>query len=112
MYQEDLITTSANFDFMNEEKFIKAYEKCVQADNGRLLLGSHKIKWRIHTLIWAAKHATKLDGDFVDFGGGFGLFSSAIYEYLDFSKLDKKYFLFDSFEGLKGDSTLPEERTR
>jgi O-methyltransferase len=109
MYKEDLIMTSANTGFMDDTKFIKSYQKCVEADNNRLISEQYTIKWRIHTLIWAAKYASKLDGDFVDFGGGFGLFSSAIYEYLNFQELDKKYYLLDSFEGLKDDGLFTEE---
>lgn len=110
MYQEDIIATSANTDFMSEDKFIMAYNKCVEADNNRLISKSYTIKWRIHTLIWAAKYASKLEGDFIDFGGGFGLFSSAIYEYLDFKNINKKYYLVDSFEGLKDENLLKEEK--
>ena len=108
-YQEDIIATKANTDFMKNEMFIKAYKETERADSNRLISSSYTIKWRIHTLIWAAKYASKLQGDFVDFGGGFGLFSSAIFEYLQFSKLDKTYYIIDSFEGLKDSNLLPQE---
>lgn len=110
MYQEDIIGTSANTGFMSEDKFIKSYDKCVKSDNNRLISDSYSIRWRIHTLIWAAKYASKLEGDFVEFGGGFGLFASAIYEYLDFKNIDKKYYLLDSFEGLNDKNLLKEEK--
>lgn len=110
MYTEDILSTSANTNFMQDPKFIEAYNKCVEADNGRLLPNGYSIKWRIHTLIWASKYASKLEGDFVDFGGGFGLFSSAIYNYLEFNKMNKTYFLLDSFEGLEDKNLLPVER--
>lgn len=109
MYKEDIITTMASTGFMTDPKFIRAYSKCEQSDNNRLISSSYTIRWRIHTLIWAAKYASKLEGDFVEFGGGFGLFSSAIYEYLNFQEIDKKYYLLDSFEGLKDKNLLPEE---
>jgi hypothetical protein len=106
MYKEDIITTLASTEFMNDSKFIDSYQKCVLAANNRLISDAYTIKWRIHTLIWAAKYASKLEGDFVEFGGGFGLFSSAIYEYLEFEKINKKYYLLDSFEGLKNENLL------
>ena len=109
MYTEDIISTAANTGFMQDQKFIDAYSKCVEADKGRLLPGEYSIRWRIQTLLWAAKYASKLEGDFVDFGGGFGLFSSAIYEYLKFDNLSKKYYLLDSFEGLQDKNLLPVE---
>jgi ferredoxin-like protein FixX len=100
MYSEDIITTQANIGFMDDDKFKIAYQKCLEADKGRLLPNNYSIRWRIHTLLWASKYASSLEGDFVDFGGGFGLFASAIYEYLDFDNENKKYYLLDSFEGL------------
>jgi hypothetical protein len=101
-YSADIVGSNAGTQFMLDEKFIKAYEACKSADRGRLLLAdsSYDIRWRIHTLIWAAKYASKIEGDFVDCGAGFGLFSSAIFEYLDFGKIDKNYYLIDSYEGL------------
>lgn len=110
MYKEDIITTLANTGFMSDPKFINAYNKCVEADNNRLISNTYTIRWRIHTLIWAAKYASKLEGDFVEFGGGFGLFSSAIYEYLNFKNINKKYYLLDSFEGLNNKNLLEEEK--
>lgn len=110
MYTEDIISTNASVDFMHDEKFINAYNKCVEADGNRLLAGGYTIRWRIQTLLWAAKYASKLEGDFVDFGGGFGLFSSAIYNYLNFQNINKTYFLLDSFEGLRDENLLPIER--
>ena len=109
MYSEDIIATAANIGFMEDPKFVAAYNKCLQADGGRLVPSDYSIRWRIQTLIWAAKYASKLEGDFVDFGGGFGLFSSAIYEYLKFDSLNKKYYLLDSFEGLQDKNLLPVE---
>ena len=109
MYKEDIITTLANTGFMEDPKFINAYDKCVKAANNRLISDSYTIRWRIHTLIWAAKYASKLEGDFVEFGGGFGLFSSAIYEYLNFKEIDKNYYILDSFEGLKSENLLDVE---
>lgn len=109
MYTEDIISTAANTGFMTDQKFIDAYQKCADADGGRLLPNNYSIRWRIQTLIWAANYASKLEGDFVDFGGGFGLFSSAIYSYLEFEKIDKRYFLLDSFQGLEDKNLLPTE---
>jgi len=112
MYTEDIITTLADTGFMMDQKFIDAYGKCVESDKGRLLSNNYSIRWRIHTLLWAAKYALNLEGDFVDYGGGFGLFASSIYEYLNFEKVNKKYFLLDSFEGLNPENLLPEESSR
>ena len=62
-------------------------------------MGDYDIRWRIHTILWAALHSSKLEGDFVDCGGGFGFFMSSIYSYLNFESLNKKYYMLDSFQG-------------
>jgi O-methyltransferase len=105
MYSEDIISTQANIGFMHEDKFIEAYNESLLADKGRLIPENYSIRWRIHTLLWASKYALSLDGDFIDFGGGFGIFASAIYKYTDFEKENRKYFLLDSFEGLKQETS-------
>jgi len=97
-YNGDIISTDANNNFMNEEAFIKAYEEVKKTDT-KGYLGNYDIRWRIHTILWAAEHCSKLDGDFVDCGGGFGFFMSSIYSYLNFENLNKKYYMLDSFEG-------------
>jgi hypothetical protein len=113
-YTGDIVSTNANTGFMLEEKFRAAYIACVQADKGRLLLSdsSYDIRWRIHTLLWAAKQAEKLEGDFVDCGAGFGLFASAIFSYLNFENVPKNYYLIDTFEGLSTKYSSSEELRR
>lgn len=111
-YKEDIIQTNASIDFMIDPKFVQSYDACVKSDNGRLLANNYSIRWRIHTLLWAALYASKLDGDFIEFGGGFGLFSSAIYKYTDFQLLNKKYYLLDSFQGLENVNLHNSEKHR
>jgi len=113
-YQGDIVASNANTGFMLEDKFIKSYQKTKDADKGRLLLkdSSYDIRWRVHTILWAAKHASKLEGDFVECGAGFGLLSSAIVEYLDFKNINKNFFLIDTFEGLSDKYSTEEEKNR
>lgn len=111
-YNADIISTDANTDFMLDPKFIEAYEACKFVDKNRFLGGGYDIRWRIHTVLWAAKYASKLEGDFVDIGGGFGLFASSIYKFLDFQDMDKTYFLLDSFQGLEDKNLRIEEKHR
>ena len=58
------------------------------------------IEWRVHVLLWAAEHAAKLEGDFVECGVNTGIYSLAVCEYLNFNQLAKSFYLFDTFEGL------------
>jgi len=98
-YTGDLLSTQANTGFMYEQSFINAYSEVTKTDT-RGYLGKYDIRWRIHTILWAAEYASKLEGDFVDVGGGFGFFMSSIYSYLNFQDLNKTYYMLDSFKGL------------
>jgi O-methyltransferase len=102
-YQGDIIVhTQADCSFMNDERFKEAYAKTIKIDKERLLGtdSAYDIRWRVHTILWAAKHALSVPGDFLDLGCGFGLLSAALVNYLEFEKVDKKLFMVDSFCGL------------
>jgi len=58
------------------------------------------VEWRVHTVLALAHYAIQLDGDFVECGVNTGIYSLALCEYLEFQKLDKNIFLFDTFEGI------------
>lgn len=53
--------------------------------------------WRLHTLCWAARRCSRLPGDFVEAGCYKGFSAKVICDYLQFSQLDKRYFLYDLF---------------
>lgn len=98
-YSGDIVSSNANLGFMSEDRFIAAYDGVLKTDFMRYL-GNYDIRWRIHTICWAAEHALKFDGDFVDCGAGFGYFVSSIYAFTNFEKINKKYYALDSFKGL------------
>lgn len=53
-------------------------------------------EWNLHIASWAARHAVKLKGDFIECGVGFGIFPRFIMEYLNFNQYtDKTYYLMD-----------------
>ena len=56
--------------------------------------------WRLHTLVWAARSALHLSGDFVECGVYMGYSARVIVDILDFQLRDKSFYLYDSFEGL------------
>lgn len=69
-----------------------------------------KIHWRIHTCIWAATNGLNLEGDFVECGVHTGILSMALCHYLDFSKVNKKIYLFDTYEGIPIEGLEGEEK--
>ncbi len=98
-YSGDSLYTLHSADFLYNEKFIEAYrlgkETCKNTVNYDC-----DIRWRVHLACWAAMHASKLEGDFVECGVFTGVFPRSIIHYTDFNTLNKTYYLMDTFEGL------------
>jgi O-methyltransferase len=109
-YANDLLYTYHNADFIKEPKFAEAYALCKQI--GGDLLKNYDIQWRIHVLCWAATHAAKLEGDFIDCGVNTGFCPRAVIHYTSFEKLNKKYYLLDTFSGLDERYSTPYEMER
>lgn len=89
-YAEDGLWTYHGHTFVDDERFAKAYRRAVQA-------GGHDygIRWRVHTILWAARRAAALDGTFVECGTGRGFMASAICDYLDWT--ERPFHLYDTF---------------
>ena len=68
--------------------------------------------WRLHTLVWAARSAAALPGDFVECGVYIGLSAGVIADTLGFEALDKTFFLYDTFAGLAEDYSDEVERAQ
>ncbi len=107
-YDQDRLHTLHNHDFMKDERFMKAYQRGMQA-TGR----DFNWHWRVHVGLWAASTASHLEGDFVECGVGRGFLSSAIMDYLDWNRLqtNRTFYLVDSFKGLD-ERFLSEEEVR
>lgn len=68
------------------------------------------IEWRVAIACWAAQHGAGLPGDFVECGVNTGILSRAICEYIDFNRLDKFFYLFDTFAGIPESQMSDSER--
>lgn len=110
-YAQDLLYTFHNADFIKDPLFIETYALVKKVDEGHLLK-NEDIQWRIHVLCWAAFHAKHLEGDFVDCGVSTGLFARGVINYVDFQKLNKKYYLLDTFCGMDPRYSSPYEMQR
>jgi hypothetical protein len=94
-YNEDFLMTTHNADFMRDPRFVAAYARGMAAA-GR----DYMFRWRVHVGLWAAAHAVRRPGDFIECGVNRGFMSSAIMQYLDWNRLDRRFFLLDTFRGL------------
>lgn len=90
LYNRDGLLTYHAHPFLDDPAFRRAYARAVRA-------GGHDydIPWRVHTILWAAQHALRLDGAFVECGTGRGFMASAICEYLGWG--ERPFLLFDTF---------------
>jgi O-methyltransferase len=114
-YDADHLTVyEKSVDFLSDPRFQAAYERGM--DSGHHIVrerGSREdihIEWRVHVVLWAATHAARLPGDFVECGVNTGMYSLAVCDYLDFNRLDKSFWLFDTFSGIPEEQISDRER--
>lgn len=109
-----LMTWERNLDSLASPRFTAAYQAGMGTGHkiGRpsgSTTDTH-IEWRTYVCCWAAEHATGLAGDFVECGVNTGIYSKAICEYLGFGELDRRMFLFDTFQGIPPEQMSDGER--
>lgn len=101
-------------EFLEEPRFAEGYTRGIGSghkigpppESGREL----RLEWRVHVLCWAAYHALKLPGDFVECGVNTGIFSLAVAHYVDLNSTGKSFYLFDTFSGLPEEQLSDRER--
>jgi len=95
LYAHDGLFTFNNSHFLQDPSFQAAYRRGVQASQGV----DPKIEWRVHVALWAAGCAVGVPGDFVECGVNAGFISSAIMHQLGWERMDKVFYLIDTFRG-------------
>jgi len=86
------------FDFLKDKKFLNSYSEGKKT--GALMNHPGDIKYRTYIACYFSKYASKLEGDFAECGVGKGILSKTIVTYLNFEKINKTFYLFDTFEGI------------
>ena len=94
-YNQDGLRSVHDHSFMDDPRFAAAYARGVQATKE-----DYHWHWRVHIGLWVAAAAAKLEGDFVECGVNKGFLSSAIMQYLDWDRLNRTFYLLDTFSGL------------
>jgi O-methyltransferase len=105
-YNTDGLATSNNCDFINDPAFDAAYQKAKETNPWP----GFTLMWRIHVVLWLARQATYLEGDFVECGVNTGSYSRAVMEYTDWNKTGKTFYLMDTFKGLDPKYVTEEEK--
>ena len=97
--------------FLNDPAFAKAWDETVALNAGLWEGGPlPDIRWRCHTCAWAAEACLRLDGDFAEFGVNTGVLSSMVLKTTRLAQTDKRFFLFDTFEGIPEDMATAAEQ--
>ena len=115
-YRADgLVTYDKTISFLSDPKFMSAYRRGMNSGHhiGRAK-GSDTdihIEYRTYIECWAASQCALLPGDFVCCGVNTGTIPLAICEYVDIDKTDKKFWLFDTYEGIPEAQMSPTEHT-
>jgi O-methyltransferase len=89
--------------FLNDPKFAASFEAIKGAHAYDQYDSPHTISWRLHTLVWAARNALRLPGDFAECGVFKGDMSWFVLSVLGDDFRDKTFFLYDSFCGFDPD---------
>ena len=91
---DNVILFERNLAILNDKKFSQACEQNAHNDQERSLV------LRLNTLTWAASEALRIPGDFVECGVWRGFCSAVIADYLDFDRVPKKFYLYDTYDGI------------
>jgi len=95
-----MVTLDKTAGFLDDLRFRAAYDRIRGAHIYDQYETPYSIAWRLHTLVWAAKHALALpQGDFVECGVFQGDMAAVICEATDIAASHRRYFAYDSFEG-------------
>lgn len=89
---DNLFTFGRNLSFLDDLPLMAAVEKHADTVTEKAIL------WRTAVLTWAARHALRLDGDFVECACYRGTTARILIDALDLSHTDKRYYLYDTFE--------------
>ena len=99
-FDADGLITTHNADFLDDAAFRRAYDAGVRTGHRLGAPEALHIEWRVYVCCWAAAHGARLDGDFVECGVSSGIVSRAVVDYVGFERLDKRFWLFDTFAGI------------
>jgi O-methyltransferase len=94
-----LLTLDKSAAFRDDPRFAAAM-RGVNSDTGATQYASPDgISWRLNTLVWAARAALHVPGDFIECGVYKGDMSWVITELVDLASAGRSFYLYDTFEG-------------
>lgn len=109
-FAADGLWTIHNADFLDNPRFRESYALGIQSGHRICDPANLHIEWRVYLCCWAAQHALRVEGDFVECGVSTGIVSRAVAHYVDFGNYqNKRFWLIDTFEGIPLPQATPKE---
>lgn len=101
-FADGLGVRGKNLGHFEDPGFVRAWSRAFEANRaGWARRGEPPdLRWRAHVCCWAARHALTLEGDFVECGVHTGLLSMTVCEYIDLNSRSRRFYLYDTFEGI------------
>lgn len=87
--------------FLDDERFM-----AVAAKHQRLL-PMQNWHWNLATVLWAVQQTARVPGDLVELGVYRGHTTLFVADYLDFASNSKRWWLYDTFDGIPDDQLNP-----
>jgi hypothetical protein len=101
-----------NLSALNDPRFVAAYAEAMRLNVEGWAGNPPDISFRSHICCWAAKNALAIPGDFAECGVHTGILSLTVMHFLDFASIDRRFWLFDTFEGIPIDHIPAAERAQ
>lgn len=95
-----MLTLDKAAAFRDDPKFKAAISSADSSTGQNQYASPDGITWRFNTLIWAARQALFVDGDFVECGVYRGDMSWVLTEMVDLAARGRTMYLYDTFAGL------------
>jgi O-methyltransferase len=94
-----ILTLDRSTSFRHDPDFQKAISAASSSTGANQYASPDGITWRFHTLIWAARQALTVAGDFIECGVYEGDMSWVLTEMIDLAAAGRRLHLFDTFAG-------------
>jgi O-methyltransferase len=109
-YSADGLSTVHDASFLKDPHFQASYRLGAESGHGFCDAEDLHIEWRVYVCCWAATHACRLPGDFVECGVHTGITSRAVANYVAFERQDRRFWLVDTFAGIPIEQTSGPEQ--
>jgi O-methyltransferase len=94
-----LLTLDKSAGFREDPQFASAMRQAAGDTGATQYAAPDGISWRLNTLVWAARVALQVPGDFVECGVYQGDMSWVVSELVDLADTGKSFYLYDTFDG-------------